>query len=133
MRQWLHEKISPDLDIRVEKRANLLIIRATTLMHSRVKNFIEEVDGLADITELPEFKKIRIDIEPKTAVETLRTFFDFPNNESAPIIDADPAGKELYVKATPEQMEQIMKILEKLQEAIRNRQPVKQHDSAGLP
>ncbi len=117
MRQWLHEKISPDLDIRVDQRANMLIIRANNLDALTCQELYRGSGWPADITELPEFQKIRIDIEPKTAVETLRKFFDFPNNESAPIIDADPAGKELYVKATPEQMEQIMKILEKLQEA----------------
>jgi len=95
-------------------------IMATAKQHEQVRQHISLMDGAGGQQEVAVIPLSKMD--PTSAMQSLRAVFT-RDGSSAPTIEPDTYGRQLIVRATPEQMIQIRKVLEGLGEDGTGRRP----------
>ncbi|QDT54530.1 Bacterial type II/III secretion system short domain protein [Caulifigura coniformis] len=99
---------------------DMIHIMATAKQHEQVRQHISLMDGLGGQQEVAVIPLAKMD--PTSAMQSLRAVFT-RDGSSAPTIEPDTYGRQLIVRATPEQMIQIRKVLEGLGEDGTGRRP----------
>jgi type II secretory pathway component GspD/PulD (secretin) len=113
------DAIMPGVVVNEDGDVNRIHIMATAKQHEQVRQHIALMDGIGtqEVAVIPLAK-----MDPTQAMASLRAVFA-RDGSSAPTIEPDTYGRQLIVRATPEQMIQIRKVLEGLGEDGTGRRP----------
>jgi len=105
----------PDTRIAVDPQAGGIIVFARPETHVTIQQTIDKLEGRGSTFEIIQLRRL----EPSQALATINKFFGSTDGTSkdAPTIDGDPATGRLWVRGTPEQIELVRNLIEKLEGA----------------
>ncbi|HVJ69534.1 MAG TPA: secretin N-terminal domain-containing protein, partial [Caulifigura sp.] len=112
--------IIPGVVVNEDGQNNSIHIMATTKQHEQVRQHIALMDGRGGLQEVAVIPLAKMD--PTQAMSSLRAVF-VRDGSSAPTIEPDTYGRQLIVRATAEQLQQIRDVLKGLGEDGTGRRP----------
>ncbi|MGN6545656.1 MAG: hypothetical protein ACTHK7_11450, partial [Aureliella sp.] len=105
----------PEVRMELDKETNKLVVQARPSTHKEIDEILQMLSGQSSKFEVIDLKNL----DTQVAIATIKKFFGLSDTGSAeagaPIIDGDLIMRRLYVKASPQQLEQIRTLVEKLE------------------
>ncbi len=103
----------PDTRLAVDPQAGGIIAYARPETHVMIQQTIDKLEGRGSTFEIIQLRRL----EPSQALATINKFFGVTDGskKDAPTIDGDPATGRLWVRGTPEQIEMVRNLIEKLE------------------
>ena len=108
----------PDVRLTIDPKTGSLVALARKNEHMTIKATIEQLQRDSRKPEVIRLRKV----DPEKAVLAINKLFGgggdskTPANPNAPVVDADPVARQLYIRGTNAQIEQIRNLLEKMGE-----------------
>jgi type II secretory pathway component GspD/PulD (secretin) len=105
----------PDTRLAVDPQAGGIIAYARPETHVMIQQTIDKLEGRGSSFEIIQLRRL----EPSQALATINKFFGVTDGSTkdAPTIDGDPVTGRLWVRGTPEQIEMVRNLIEKLEGA----------------
>lgn len=107
---------SPDVRLAQDAVAKQLVLQARKAEHELVQNTLAELAGETSDFQIIPLKRL----DPQMAIAAIKKFFNLPDTpdpeSGGPVIDGDLLGRQVWVKGSATQVEQIRKLIEKLDE-----------------
>ncbi len=103
----------PDTRLAVDPQAGGIIAYARPETHVMIQQTIDKLEGRGSSFEIIQLRRL----EPSQALATINKFFGVTDGskKDAPTIDGDPVTGRLWVRGTPEQIEMVRNLIEKLE------------------
>lgn len=105
----------PDTRLTIDPQAGGIIAYARPETHVMIQQTIDKLEGRGSSFEIIQLRRL----EPSQALATINKFFGVTDGskKDAPTIDGDPATGRLWVRGTPEQIEMVRNLIDKLEGA----------------
>ncbi len=111
---------SPDVKLATDETAKQLVLMGRKADHEMVKKTLDELAG-----ESSDFKVIPLNnLDTPMAIAAVKKFFNLPDKPeeggTGPVIDGDAAARQIWVKGTQTQVQQIEDLIAKLESTAKN-------------
>ncbi len=114
----------PDVKLAKDETAKQLIVQARESEHKLVDETLRELAGEASDFEVLQLKKM----DTQLAIAAIKKFFGLTDSadasSGAPVIDGDVFARQVWVKGTESQVEQIRQFVEQLENNMTNTNPL---------
>lgn len=102
----------PDVRMTMDPKTNQLIIQARPNEHRLVEETLRKLTG--ESIELVSIPLRRLD--PQAALLTINKYFGkTAENNVGPTVDGDPVTKKIWVKGTPQEIEEVQRLIQELE------------------
>lgn len=108
----------PDVRLALDSTAKMLIMQGRPADHKLVEDTLKTLAGESSDFEVIQLKKL----DPQLAIAAIKKFFGLTDSSSAtadsgaPVIDGDLLARQVWVKGTASQVNQIRELVNKLEE-----------------
>jgi type II secretory pathway component GspD/PulD (secretin) len=114
---------SPDVKLAQDAVAKQLVLQARPSEHKLVRETLAELAGDSSDFVVIQLKRL----DPTLAIAAIKKFFNLPDTPAAdsggPVIDGDLLARQVWVKGSSSEVEQIRKLIEKLEETATSSNP----------
>lgn len=106
---------TPDTRLALDPQVGGVIAYARPETHTLIRETLDKLEGRGSTFEIIQLRRL----EPSQALATINKFYGVTadNRKDAPTIDGDPATGRLWVRGTPEQIEVVRNLIDKLEDS----------------
>lgn len=115
---------TPDVRLASDETAKQLVLQGRKADHEMLKQTLDNLAG-----EASDFKVISLQsLDTLTAVAAVKKFFNLPDKPDpaspGPVIDGDPTARQIWVKGSASQVQQIEELVSKLEQNAKNNRSI---------
>lgn len=114
---------TPEVRLAKDEAAKQLVLQARPSEHKMISDMLNDLQGETSAFEVIQLQKL----DPQLAIAAIKKFFNLSDTaestEGSPVIDGDLLARQVWVKGSASQVDQIRKFLENLEQNTRSTNP----------